>query len=107
MLVRLDIVCRVSVESVRLLIAAQVAHHLSFAKGLTTFKLMCAVQRKTADRLVLREMHANREYVPEESVAYAHQTLIVGPVTSAMVSEEEIVFVTSTLNKRRSSHSVP
>ena len=68
---------------------------------------MSEIQRKTAARLVLREMHPNREYVPEDTVAYAYQTLIVGPVTSAIISEEGIVFVTPSLNKRRSSHSVP
>ena len=38
------------------------------------------------ERLVLREMHAIREYVPEDSVAYAQQTLIVIPDTSAMTT---------------------
>lgn len=83
MVVHLGTVCRVSAENVRLLIAAQVAHRLSFAKGPTTFKLTCAVQGRAMDRLVLPVMHAIREYVPEDTVAYAHQALIVDLDTNA------------------------
>ena len=83
MVVHLGIACRVSAESVQLLIAAQVAHRLSFAKGPTTFKLTCAVQGRAMDRLVLPVMHANRKYVPEDTVACAHQALIVNLDTNA------------------------
>ena len=86
MLVHLGIAFRVSAESVPLLIAAQVAHRLSFAKGPTTFKLTCAVQGRAMDRLVLPVMHAIREYVPEDTVACAHQALIVDPDTRAMTT---------------------
>ena len=86
MLAYLGIACQSSADSVRLLIAAQVVHRANFARGRTACKLTCAVQSKPVERLVLREMHANREYVPEDSVAYAQQTLIVNPDTSAMTT---------------------